>query len=75
MTSKLSEKDIKYYNDTINDNNDKINKLKNEINILQKNNEIIKNIIINNCIHDKVIDYSAYNERTEYICNNCKCSF
>jgi hypothetical protein len=71
MISKLTDEKLKYYNNLINTNNNKIEELKKKINTLKLDNYNIKNIIINNCNHDIVIDYTAYNERTEYICKNC----
>ena len=45
-------------------------------NIIIKKNNIanIKKFILANCKHNKIIDHSAMNERTEYYCSICNLS-
>ena len=74
MTSKLSQIELQYYNNLINNNNNKIEELKKQINQLKNDNYNIENIIIKNCIHDMIIDHTSYNERVEYICKHCNCN-
>ena len=67
----MSNTNINELNIIYNNNINKIYQLKLELNKLEVMNDNIKEIMKQICKHNKIINHSSTNEKTEYICSIC----
>ena len=72
MATKLSINTINHSLAQIEDINNNIYNMKNNIKTLENIVSDIKIYLKNNCNHNKVIDITSYNEKTEYVCSICQ---
>lgn len=71
MNQFLSHEKIIEINQQINLEQEQIYLLKNQIKKLEKSIEDKKNLLLKNCLHEKIIDRTFQDEHTQYYCKVC----
>jgi hypothetical protein len=72
MSKYLDTKVIDSYLSKIDNISKEIHDMKNEINKSEKIINILKELLIKNCDHIKMVDVTSYDERTQYFCSKCQ---
>ena len=72
MSRDLDTNDIKNYLMEIDHTFKKIHAMKNNIKEMENYINNIKELLKKNCDHNKIIDITAQNEHTEYVCSKCQ---
>lgn len=72
MSQYLDTNDIQNYLMEIDHTFKKIDAMKNSIKEMENYINNIKELLKKNCDHNKIIDITSYNERTQYVCSKCQ---